>query len=153
MEEDYGLLRRALDVYERAVKSVPPSEKLSIYEIYIDRAESLGFEKVRQIYEQAIESGLPDGDLKTLCMRFADKEGSVGEIDRARGLYMYASKFADPQSDSNFWKKCTNFEIVHGNEDTFREMLRIARFLSACSQRSNRDPLLILSDLIVTLTS
>nr|CAD1827750.1 unnamed protein product [Ananas comosus var. bracteatus] len=45
MEEDYGLLRRALDVYERAVKSVPPSEKLSIYEIYIDRAESLGLEK------------------------------------------------------------------------------------------------------------
>lgn len=64
MEEDYGLLRRALDVYERAVKSVPPSEKLSIYEIYIDRAESLGFEKVRQIYEVRIFTLSPLFDYK-----------------------------------------------------------------------------------------
>nr|CAD1827713.1 unnamed protein product [Ananas comosus var. bracteatus] len=134
MEEDYGLLRRALHVYERAVKAVPDCEKSSIYESYINRTESLGFKEVRKIYEQAIEAGLPDSDLKTLCMRLADREASLGEIDRARRLYTYASEYADLQSDSNFWKKWREFEIMHGNDDTFREMLRIKRTVSLPAQ-------------------
>nr|CAD1827711.1 unnamed protein product [Ananas comosus var. bracteatus] len=138
MEEDYGLLRRALHVYERAVKAVPDCEKSSIYESYINRAESLGFKEVRKIYEQAIEAGLPDSDLKTLCMRLADREASLGEIDRARRLYTYASEHADLQSDSNFWKKWREFEIMHGNDDTFREMLRIKRTVSLPAQTFKR---------------
>nr|CAD1827748.1 unnamed protein product [Ananas comosus var. bracteatus] len=138
MEEDYGLLRRALHVYERAVKAVPDCEKSSIYESYINRAESLGFKEVRKIYEQAIEAGLPDSDLKSLCMRLADREASLGEIDRARRLYTYASEYADLQSDSNFWKKWREFEIMHGNDDTFREMLRIKRTVSLPAQTFER---------------
>ncbi|OAY75964.1 pre-mRNA-splicing factor SYF1-like [Ananas comosus] len=138
MEEDYGLLRRALHVYERAVKAVPDCEKSSIYESYINRAESLGFKEVRKIYEQAIEAGLPDSDLKSLCMRLADREASLGEIARARRLYTYTSEYADLQSDSNFWKMWSEFEIMHGNDDTFREMLRIKRTVSLPAQTFER---------------
>nr|CAD1827749.1 unnamed protein product [Ananas comosus var. bracteatus] len=138
MEEDYGLLRRALHVYERAVKAVPDCEKSSVYESYINQAESLGFKEVRKIYEQAIEAGLPDSDLKSLCMRLADREASLGEIARARRLYTYASEYADLQSDSNFWKKWREFEIMHGNDDTFREMLRIKRTVSLHAQTFER---------------
>ncbi|KAB5560547.1 hypothetical protein DKX38_005504 [Salix brachista] len=132
LEEDYGLAKRAMKVYDQATKAVPNNEKLSMYEIYIARAaEIFGVPKTREIYEQAIESGLPDKDVKTMCLKYADLEKNLGEIDRARGIYVFASQFADPRSDLDFWNRWHAFEVQHGNEDTFREMLRIKRSVSA----------------------
>lgn len=132
LEEEYGLAKRAMKVYDQAVKTVPDSEKLSMYEIYIARAAAIfGVPKTREIYEQAIESGLRDNDAKKMCLKYAELEKNLGEIDRARAIYVFASQFADPRSDPDFWKKWKDFEIQHGNEDTFREMLRIGRSVSA----------------------
>ncbi|XP_058079869.1 uncharacterized protein LOC131228057 [Magnolia sinica] len=132
LEEDYGLAKRAMKVYDQATKAVPENEKMNMYEIYIARAtEIFGVPKTREIYEQAIESGLPDKDAKTMCMKYAELEKSLGEIDRARGIYVYASHFADPRSGSDFWNKWHEFEVQHGNEDTFREMLRTKRSILA----------------------
>ncbi|KAI3446719.1 hypothetical protein Pfo_003384 [Paulownia fortunei] len=58
LEEDYGLAKRAMRIYDQATKSAPANEKLSMYEIYIAwAAEIFGVPKTRKIYEQAIESG------------------------------------------------------------------------------------------------
>lgn len=55
LEEDHGLARHAMSVYDRATKAVLDSEKMSIYEIYISRAaEFLGVPKTRDIYEVLI---------------------------------------------------------------------------------------------------
>lgn len=52
LEEDYGLAKRAMKVYDQAVKAVPDGEKLTMYEIYIARAaEIFGIPKTREIYE------------------------------------------------------------------------------------------------------
>lgn len=52
LEEDHGLARPALAVYERATKAVADNEKLGIYDIYIARAaEFFGLPRTRQIYE------------------------------------------------------------------------------------------------------
>jgi len=132
LEEDYGLAKRAMKVYEEATKKVPEGQKLEMYEIYISRAaEIFGVPRTREIYEQAIESGLPHKDVKIMCIKFAELERSLGEIDRARALYKYSSQFADPRSDPEFWNKWHEFEVQHGNEDTYREMLRIKRSVSA----------------------
>lgn len=132
LEEDHGLARHALAVYERATKAVADNEKLGIYEIYIARAaEFFGLPRTRQIYEHAIESGLPDKDVKTMCIKYAELERNLGEIDRARAIYVHASQSADPRSDTEFWSKWNDFEVQHGNEDTFREMLRIKRSVTA----------------------
>ncbi|VFQ63782.1 unnamed protein product [Cuscuta campestris] len=132
LEEDYGLAKRAMMVYNQATKAVPANEKLSMYEIYIARAaEIFGVPKTREIYEQAINSGLPDKDVKTMCLKYAELEKSLGEIDRARVLYKYASNYADPRLDPIFWNKWNDFEVQHGNEETFREMLRVKRSISA----------------------
>uniref|UniRef100_A0A7N0UZS8 Pre-mRNA-splicing factor SYF1 n=1 Tax=Kalanchoe fedtschenkoi TaxID=63787 RepID=A0A7N0UZS8_KALFE len=132
LEEDYGLAKRAMMVYDRATKAVPNQEKMSMYEIYIARAtEIFGVPQTRQIYQQAIESGLPDQDVKTMCLKFAELEKNLGEIDRARALYTYASQLADPRSDPKFWEQWKDFEVQHGNVDTFREMMRIQRSVSA----------------------
>mgnify|MGYP006964522636 CR=1 FL=1 len=32
-----------------------------------------------------------------MCVRFADLERKLGEIDRARAIYMHASQMADPR--------------------------------------------------------
>ncbi|KAF3781479.1 Pre-mRNA-splicing factor [Nymphaea thermarum] len=139
LEEDFGLAKSAMKVYDQATKAVPDHEKMKMYEIYIARAaEIFGVPKTRQIYEQAIESGLPDKDVKTMSMKYADLEKSLGEIDRARGIYNFAAQFADPRSDTDFWSTWHEFEVQHGNEDTFREMLRVKRTVSASfSQRHN----------------
>ncbi|KAD5802791.1 hypothetical protein E3N88_14151 [Mikania micrantha] len=134
LEEDYGLAKRAMRVYDQATKAVPSNEKLSMYEIYIARAaEIFGVPKTREIYEQAIVSdGLPEKDAMKMCIKYAELEKSLGEIDRARKIYVYASWLADPRwSDGDFWNKWHEFEVQHGNEDTFRDMLRIKRSVSA----------------------
>ena len=121
-----------MDIYERACKKVPNDEKLELYELYASRAmDSFGVGKVRNIYEAAIGQNLPDGVTKVLCTRYARLERKLGEVDRARGLYIHASQFANPQQESGFWEEWNQFEIRHGNEDTFREMLRIKRSVSA----------------------
>ena len=57
LEEDHGLARHALAVYERATKAVPDHEKLGIYDIYIARAtEFFGLPRTRQIYEVCLAS-------------------------------------------------------------------------------------------------
>ncbi|KAI3985063.1 hypothetical protein MKX01_038670 [Papaver californicum] len=138
LEEDHGLAKRAMEVYDEAVKALPDKEKLQMYDIYIARAvEFYGAPKTREIYEQAIESELPSEDVKTMCMKYADLEKSLGEIDRARGIYVFSSQFADPRSDNDFWSRWHQFELKHGNEDTFREMLQIKRSVSASYIQTN----------------
>ncbi|CAN1192380.1 Pre-mRNA-splicing factor SYF1 [Linum perenne] len=133
LEEDHGLTKRAMEVYDQATKAVPSNEKLGMYEIYIARAaEIFGVQKTREIYEKAIESGLPEDDSKTMCTKYAELENNLGEIDRARAIYRFASQFlADPRADQDFWSKWHDLEVVHGNEDTFREMLRVKRTVTA----------------------
>ncbi|PWA85494.1 RNA-processing protein, HAT helix [Artemisia annua] len=133
LEEDFGLAKRAMRVYDQATKAIPASEQLSMYEIYIARAaEIYGVPKTREIYAQAISSeGLPEKDAMKMCIKYAELEKSLGEIDRARQIYNYASRLADTRFDGDFWKKWSEFEVNHGNEDTFRDMLRIKRSVSA----------------------
>ncbi|KAK3286689.1 hypothetical protein CYMTET_5767 [Cymbomonas tetramitiformis] len=109
-----------------------PDEKLAMYELYLNRAkEFFGVGKAREILETAIDAKLPDSITKSLCVQYANLERRLGEIDRARALFRHASQFADPKTDYGFWDEWNEFEIKHGNEDTFREMLRIKRSVSA----------------------
>ena len=68
---------------------------------------------------------------KTLAVRFAEFERKLGELDRARALYAHASQFSDPTKDAEFWSTWHEFEVRHGNEETFREMLRVKRAVAA----------------------
>ncbi|KAL7989330.1 hypothetical protein Chor_011996 [Crotalus horridus] len=131
LEEEYGLARHAMAVYERATQAVLPSEKHDMYNIYIKRAaEIYGVTHTRSIYEKAIEV-LSDEHAREMCLRFADMESKLGEIDRSRAIYSYCSQICDPRTTANFWQTWKEFEIRHGNEDTIREMLRIKRSVQA----------------------
>ncbi|GAB2271605.1 hypothetical protein Dimus_006436 [Dionaea muscipula] len=81
LEEDYGLAKRAMKVYGQATEAVPANEKLSMYELYIARAaEIFGIPKTREIYEQTIQSGLPDKDVKAMCLKYAELEKRLGRL-------------------------------------------------------------------------
>ncbi|XP_078091040.1 pre-mRNA-splicing factor SYF1 [Mustelus asterias] len=131
LEEEYGLARHAMAVYERATKAVELMEQYEMYNIYIKRAaEIYGVTHTRGIYERAIEV-LPDEHARDMCLRFSDMECKLGEIDRARSIYSYCSQLCDPRITPSFWQTWKEFEIRHGNEDTIREMLRIKRSVQA----------------------
>lgn len=131
LEEEHGLARHAMAVYDRATKAVLPEEQNEMFNVYIKRAaEIYGVTYTRPIYEKAIEV-LHDEQARSMCLRFADLERKLGEIDRARAIYAHASQIADPRVAANFWQVWKEFEIKHGNEDTVREMLRIKRSVQA----------------------
>ena len=136
-EEDYGLLKRAMDVYSRACEACATEDKQKTFFIYIYRCgEFFGVTKTREIYERAIKE-LSDKDLKAVCMRYAALERGLGEIDRARAVYVYGSQFCDPRLHSDYWKTWHEFEVHHGNEDTFKEMLRVRRTVTAQYSQAN----------------
>jgi pre-mRNA-splicing factor SYF1 len=131
-EQRFGHTRRAMQIYERAVRGVSLEQRLPIYEIFLRRAEEFfGFGKVREVYEMAIEAPNPyhltDEDVKNLSLRYAKLECKLGEINRARAIFVHASQFANPVEDNIFWEDWKHFEVQNGSEDSFRDMLRIKR--------------------------
>lgn len=71
-----------------------------MFNIYIKKAaEIYGVPKTRQIYEKAIEM-LDDNNSREMCMRFAEMETKLGEVDRARAIYAHCGQICDPRVSS-----------------------------------------------------
>jgi pre-mRNA-splicing factor SYF1 len=145
LEEDFGLAKRAMAIYQRAADVVADEAKFEVHRInsrleclgtnwlpqmftiYIAKVtENFGLPATRPIFERALEV-LPDRQTAQMCMRFAAMERKLGEIDRARAIYAHASQFCDPRVHPEFWKEWNQFEVETGSEDTFKEYLRIKR--------------------------
>ncbi|GAA5935784.1 mRNA splicing protein SYF1 [Sporobolomyces koalae] len=131
LEEDHGLAKRAMAVYDRATRAVEAKDRMEMFTYYIAKATAnFGLPATRPIYERAIEQ-LPDAQTAEMCLRFAALERKLGEIDRARAIFAHASQFCDPRTHTDFWAQWNSFEIETGSEDTFREYLRIKRAVQA----------------------
>ena len=86
LEENHGLAKRAMKIYERATEAVLAEERYEMYNIYIKQLASIkGVTATREIFERAIEV-LPDEQVREMCMRYAEMEKKLGEIDRARAI-------------------------------------------------------------------
>ena len=136
-EEEHGLTKRALGVYERMCTVVQSDEKFIAYKIYIMKTiKYLGTTASRSLYEQAI-AALEDTYAADMCCDFAKMEASLQEIDRARAAFTYGSQMADPRRKPEYWKDWHEFEVINGIEETFREMLRIKRSVQAAFSTVN----------------
>ena len=110
LEEEHGLAKRSMGIYDRACTTVQEKDRFEMYTIYIAKAAAnFGLPATRPIYERAIE-GLPDGETARMCRRFAQMERKLGEIDRARAIYAHASQFCDPRIVPDFWTEWNGFE-------------------------------------------
>jgi len=131
LEEEHGLARHALSIYNRATRAVEEGDMYEMYCVLLRKtAELFGQTRTREIYDQAVEA-LPHGRIKDACVKYARMETMLGEVDRARAIYVHASQFCDPRREEDFWRTWRGFEVQHGNEDTFRDMLRIKRSVQA----------------------
>lgn len=64
LEENHGLARRAIKIYERATEGVLPEERYEMYNIYIKQVATMkGVTATREIFEKAIDE-LPDNQVK-----------------------------------------------------------------------------------------
>ena len=86
--------------------------------------------KTREVYEKALETVTED-HVKDIALRFADLETKLGEIERARAIFVYASQYCNPKVQITFWELWREFEAHHGNTDTFKEMQRMKRSVEA----------------------
>lgn len=131
LEEDRGLIRNAVKIYDRATKSVADKDKVEMYRFYISRvAEHFGLPATRPIFQNSIDS-LDDSGANMICQEFIAVEEKLGEIDRARSLFGFASQFNNPRTFAEFWTKWEEFEKNYGTQETYKEMLRIKRSVSA----------------------
>ena len=131
LEEDHGLTRHAMRIYDRATRVVNDEDRGEMFDIYIAKATSFfGLVSTREIYQRALET-LPDKKARDIAMRFAAMETKLGEVDRSRTIFAYGSQLCDPRMDPEYWKAWHEFEVKYGNEDTFKEMLRIKRSVQA----------------------
>lgn len=131
LEEEHGLIRHTMGIFDRATKTVPPAQKNEVYLLYLAKVEEYyGAMAQREVYERAIDM-LPDEQVRDMCLRYANLETKLGCIDRARALYTHCSQFCDPRTVVSFWKDWEDFEIAHGNSDTFTDMRRVQRSVQA----------------------
>ncbi|KAK0094102.1 hypothetical protein PV326_011823 [Microctonus aethiopoides] len=131
LEEEHGLAKHAMSIYDAATNAVPVEEQFEMFNIYIKKAaEIYGVPKTREIYVKAIDV-LKEENSREMSLRFAEMETKLGEVDRARAIYVHCSEICDPRVTSHFWQVWKEFEVRHGNEDTMREMLRIKRSVQA----------------------
>jgi len=132
-EEKHGLARRAMQVYERMCLAVPLKQRMDTYLLWARSAQqAFGAPSARVVFERAIKE-LDEKDAARVCLRYADAERRLGEMERARAVYQHASQFVDPsvKDDVGLWDAWKNFEVAHGSEDTFRDMLRVKRSVAA----------------------
>ena len=131
MEEEHGLTRRAMAVYERAVKFVPMVDMYDVFCIYLQKTEEyFGVVATRPVFEKAL-SVVPDADVRNISLRFAEMERQLGELDRARAIFVHGSQTCDPKKYTSYWDTWKDFELKHGNEVTFKDMLQIKRTIGA----------------------
>ena len=135
-EERFGSVRHAMGVLDRATKAVDAEHLYEAFLAYIRKAEEFfGAPRTRELYERAIEA-LPELQVKDMCLRFAAMETKLGEVERARAIYTHAGAFCDPALHAAFWALWQEWELKHGTEETFRDMLRVRRSVAAkCRSR------------------
>lgn len=130
LEEDYGLGNHVIEIYEKAVRDVPTKQKPEMFIIYMQKVcDFYGVIKMRSLFEGIFETFTDTQQIIDIGLSFANIERKLGEIDRVRSIYLYIAQFCDvrKKDHARFWAKWNEFEIYHGNEETYREMMRIQR--------------------------
>lgn len=133
LEEQYGMAKLASKQYERACNAVGKREKdsLQAYKFLIAKVGHMfGPARTREVFTLALQN-VPDSDVKPICMQFAALETSLKEFERARSIYQHCAPACFPTSHQDFWSAWKNFEMAHGDEESYKEMLRAKRAVEA----------------------
>lgn len=76
-----------------------------MFNVYIQKAANIyGVPQTRTIYEKAIEV-LNEENSREMCLRFAEMETKLGEVDRSRAIYAFCSQMCDPRVRKTIYLK------------------------------------------------
>ena len=81
---------------------------------------------LRRLLTRAIDE-LPLKYAIAFVRRFADIEIKLNEFERARELLKYGALQQSPIKNTELWEFWSDFEVAHGNKETYKAMLRIKR--------------------------
>ncbi|ODQ58199.1 hypothetical protein WICANDRAFT_34359 [Wickerhamomyces anomalus NRRL Y-366-8] len=127
LEEDNGLIQRSLKLLNKAVDSVKLDDKPEVLNVLIAKTiEHSGLTSTRPILTRAIDE-LPLKYAIAFVIRFADIEIKLNEFERARELLKYGALQQSPIKNTKLWEFWSDFEVAHGNKETYKAMLRIKR--------------------------
>lgn len=138
------VLQNGIDYLTRAFSSKSQSTedmnkiitgKTEIYNrlCIIVKSEMKDPELLRTILSGAVQDvQLPLPMVIELTIKFVDFEVENKEFTRARGLYKHAASLGHPDSRilSSIWTGWMEFEVTHGTESTYKEMLKYKRMVA-----------------------
>ena len=106
------------------------NEKAEVFSVLISKtAKYFGITKTRSAFDKAMDE-LEGEQVVEIGLKYASIETKLGEVDRARGIYIHLSQFCDPNKEEfkeEFWEVWEKFEITNGNVETYQEMESIKR--------------------------
>ncbi|QLG72777.1 hypothetical protein HG535_0D04860 [Zygotorulaspora mrakii] len=129
-EEKNGFANRSVEILFQGCKCTEDIEsRLSLWKICLSKAKSLlGEGGSRKLYEECIQS-MPNSKIIGIVIDFAETETRLNEIDRAREIFRYGAQLLPPQKNINLWGSWDEFELQHGDKETYKEMLKLKKNL------------------------
>ena len=130
LEERFGLGNHVIEIFEKAVRDVPITQKPEVFLMFMQRVlDFYGIVKMRNLFEQGFELFTETQHIIELGLQFVTIEKKLGETERARSIFTYISQYCDARKldHQKFWVKWNEFEVYFGTQDSFREMMRIKR--------------------------
>lgn len=121
-------------------------DKAAIYSVLLIRVEEIADKSLcRQTYEECLQDKqLRLSHIIKFTRRFILYETQLGEVSRARALLRYVCNLGHPEMAllATVWEEWEQFELKHGNETTFKDMLQFRR---ATRENFEKDELFKLS--------
>ncbi|KAH8738692.1 hypothetical protein FG386_000483 [Cryptosporidium ryanae] len=146
-ETRMGRKKRAYNVFEETIKQLDEKDKYKVI-VYIRwinltlRCSDVAY--TRSIFDSAIENLKTADIIIKVCLKYANFELNMGEINRVRSVFVYASEFVPKiylqekyfTLYKKFWTSWNYFEGEYGNEDTLRDLLRVQKNVPLVSGHS-----------------
>lgn len=128
-------LTRAYDeknAYSRTELNQISDDKYDLYVKILDMIAHYlkDIDMCREEFVNAVEDQhLTTPNTLDLCLRFIKFETTNHELTRARALFRYAGGLGNPQHHmmKTTWRAWEEFELEHGTEDTYKQMLKFKR--------------------------
>ncbi|SCU95119.1 LADA_0G13608g1_1 [Lachancea dasiensis] len=139
-EQKQGFFKRAVDILARGCSEVADeSSNLKLWGLCLERCKTLlGLESSRPLYEKCIRS-VPNSKAMSFILEFAKMEEVIPDIARARTVFKFGAQLVHPDANRGLWDSWNDFELKHGDKESYKEMLRTKRQLMDTMKTSTEE--------------
>ena len=118
------------EFFDRCLSECPLKESPEFYLLYGDYGACAPPSHPRKSTAKAIQHlGIPSAR--------PIYESAISALEDGPAARTYGAQLANPRRDPDYWMAWHDFEVSHGNEETFREMLRVKRAIQAAFSTVN----------------